>query len=384
MHPSETAAAMQLAVVVPTYNERANVHPFLEALEKALVEIPHEVIFVDDDSPDGTAAEIRSIALRNPQIRVLQRIGRRGLSSACLEGMMATAAPWVAVMDADLQHDERSLPEMFRLIVDGKLDLVVASRNIGSGSMGEFARSRVRLSNLGRRLSKLISKADLSDPMSGFFVADREFVEMCARSVSGVGFKILLDLTASSPRAVRFAEVPYTFRNRLHGTSKLDILVGLEYLQLLLDKTVGNLIPARFVTYSLVGATGYLIFLGLLYLLLSLGGLNFATAQVIATVIVIAANFFLNNSLTYRDLRLKGRGLLTGLLMFYAGCSIGVFLNVRLAEYARSIGVPWYGAGAAGLAVGAVWNYGVSAAITWRRVLRRAARATAVPGTEAL
>jgi len=377
------AAPAELAVVIPTFNERDNIEPLLASLDRALEGIAYEVIFVDDDSPDGTAAAVRAISRENPRVRVLQRIGRRGLSSACLEGMMATAAPYIAVMDADLQHDERILPEMLSRIQAGNLDLVAATRNKEGGGMGEFARHRVRLSHLGRRLSRSVSHTDLSDPMSGFFVVSRAFLEEVVHSASGTGFKILLDLVASARRPLRFAEVPYTFRKRVRGASKLDILVGIEYLQLLLDKTIGNLIPPRFLIFSMVGALGLLVSIGVLYLLFSVLKMEFSLAQALTTFVAMTANFFLNNSLTYRDRRLRGRRVAVGLLTFYAACFVGAVINVRIAQFTKGAGVPWYLAGGCGLAVGAVWNYGVTSITTWRQARERAAMpATALSNRE--
>src|SRR5208283_5098968 len=277
----------------------------------------------------------REISRTNARVRVLQRIGRRGLSSACLEGMLATATPYIGVMDADLQHDERILPTMLSELKEGKLDLVVATRNKEGGGMGEFADNRVRLSHLGRRLSRTVSHADLSDPMSGFFVIDRKFLDEVIHSASGTGFKILLDLVASARRPVRFAEVPYTFRKRMRGTSKLDILVGIEYLQLLLDKTFGNLIPPRFLIFSMVGVVGMLLSIGVLYLLFSDLKMQFSVAQAITTFVAMTANFFVNNSLTYRDRRLRGRRVVTGLLTFYAACFVGAVINIRIAQFIK-------------------------------------------------
>jgi dolichol-phosphate mannosyltransferase len=365
---------VELAIVIPTFNERDNIEPLLACLEQALPGIEYEVIFVDDDSLDGTAAGIRAISRQNPRVRVLQRIGRRGLSSACLEGMMATAAPYIAVMDADLQHDERILPEMLSRIKAGNLDLVAGTRNKEGGGMGEFGRHRVRLSHLGQRLSRTVSHTDLSDPMSGFFVVNRSFLEEVIHSASGTGFKILLDLVASSRRAVRFAEVPYTFRKRVRGASKLDILVGAEYLQLLLDKTIGNLIPPRFLIFSMVGALGLLLSIGVLYLLFSVLKIDFSLAQALTTFAAMTANFFLNNSLTYRDRRLRGKRVVMGLLTFYVACFVGAVINVRIAQFTKDAGAPWYLAGGCGLAVGAVWNYGVTSITTWRQARGRAAR----------
>jgi dolichol-phosphate mannosyltransferase len=282
--------------------------------------------------------------------------------------MMATPAPYIAVMDGDLQHDEGILPAMLEKIRNEKLDLVVATRNAEGGGMGEFSKHRVRLSNLGRRLSQWVSHTNLSDPMSGFFMLDRGFLEEVVHSASGVGFKILLDLVASSHRPVRFGEVPYTFRKRIYGTSKLDILVGLEYLQLLLDKAVGDLIPPRFIIFSMVGAGGLVLSLGLLYLLLSFGKMEFLTAQAITTFVAMTANFFLNNSMTYRDRRLRGRRLWIGLATFYAACFVGAVINLRVAAFIKDAGSSRYLAAACGLSVGAVWNYAVTSIITWRQV----------------
>ena len=365
-------AELELAVIVPTFNERDNVVPFLEALSRALSGIRYETIFVDDDSPDGTAEVVAAIALRNPDVRCLKRIGRRGLSSACLEGMLASSAPYVAVIDADMQHDERILPAMLSRLKDEKLDLVVGTRNSGDGGKGDMAHWRARLSETGRRLSAVVLHIDLSDPMSGFFVLDRQFLDEVVHSASGVGFKILLDLVASARRPVRIAEVPYTFRKRVHGESKLDILVGAEYLQLLIDKITGGVVPPGFLFFSLAGATGYLIFVATLFLFLHVFHMEFVAAQWLTTWIAMTANFFLNNSFTYRGRRLRGKAIITGLLSFWLACMIGVLANVRVAEFARDNGLPWYVAGGLGLTVGAVWNYGVTSIVTWRRTRRGA------------
>jgi dolichol-phosphate mannosyltransferase len=371
---ANASAALELAVVIPTLNERENVHPVLENLAKALEGIQYEVIFVDDDSADGTADCIREIARSNPHVHVLQRILRRGLASACIEGMMSTSAPHIAVMDADLQHDERILRQMFAILISDRLDLVVATRNALGGGMGEFSWHRVILSNLGHRLSRWISHTDLSDPMSGFFVLTRDYLEEVVRSTSGIGFKILLDLVASSKRPLRVGEVPYTFRERLYGSSKLDIVVGLEYLQLLLDKKIGNLVPVRFLLFSTVGAIGVLLASVLLYVLVSVFSMDFLKAQAITTFVAMTGNFFLNNNMTYRDRRLKGRRIFTGLAMFYLACSFGAVINLRIAASGKDLGLPWYVAGACGLAVGAVWNYGITSFTTWRKTRLRSAR----------
>ncbi len=366
--------ALELAVIIPTYNERANVTPLLERLRKVLAGIEWEAVFVDDNSPDNTAGLVREIGRLDYRVRVLERIGRQGLASACIEGMLATAAPYLAVMDADLQHDETILPAMFERIRSENLDLVVATRKSAGGSMGEFSKERVALSGLGSRLSHAVCRCDLSDPMSGFFVVDRRFFESVAHRLSGIGFKILVDLVASSTRPVRFAEVPFRFRKREHGESKLDINVGLEYLQLLLDKAMGNLLPARFVLFLLVGAVGLLVHLSVLGVLLYEARLRFAVAQIAATIVAMTFNFLLNNVTTFRDRRLHGAKLITGLAIYYVACSIGAVTNLAFAQFLLNKGSPWYIAGLAGMSISSVWNYGVNTVFTWRRGMRATER----------
>ncbi len=362
--------AYDLAIVLPTFNESANVAPLVDRLEKALHGVRYEVIFVDDDSPDGTADVVRLLAERRDNVRVLQRIGRRGLASACIEGILGTAAPYVAVMDADMQHDESVLPEMLRRIRDENLDLVVGSRNIAGGSMGEFTQWRVKLSHLGRRLSLMGAEHELSDPMSGFFVVRLSTFEQFAHRLSGIGFKILLDIVLSAGPALRIGEVPYRFGHRVHGESKLDMVVGLEYFELLVDKHLGNVVNVRFVLFAMIGALGVGVHLLILSALLKLVGLSFAAGQAVATFIVMILNFVLNNSVTYRDRRLKGWRFWSGLVTFCVACGLGVVANVAIANEAFRHGVPWVLAAVIGLLFTAVWNYGVTSMTTWRQERR--------------
>jgi dolichol-phosphate mannosyltransferase len=358
---------LELSVVIPTYKERANIAPLLTALEAGLQGLNWEVIFVDDHSPDHTADAVRELALVNPRVRIIERIGRRGLSSACIEGMMASPAPCLAVMDADMQHDETVLPEMFRLLQSRNLDVVVASRRITGGSMGEFARKRVRLSDLGSRVSKLVCHCEVTDPMSGFFIVDSHFFRASVPRLTGTGFKLLVDILASSPVSPRIAEVPYRFRNRVAGESKLDVNVELEYLFLIVDKLVGRYLPTRFVLFLCVGSLGLLIHLSILGMFHTFAPAAFSTGQVVATLSAMMFNFFLNNLVTFRDRRLKGMALLRGLFVFYAACTLGVLINLSFADRLFVAGLPWYLAGLCGVGISSVWNYGVNTIVTWRR-----------------
>jgi dolichol-phosphate mannosyltransferase len=358
---------LELCVVIPTYKERQNVGPLLASLETALQGLNWEVIFVDDHSPDHTADAVRTLALSNPRVRIIERVGRRGLSSACIEGMMASPAPYLAVMDADMQHDETVLPEMLHLLRSQSLDVVVASRRTAGGSMGEFAKERVRLSDLGSRVSKLVCNCKVTDPMSGFFMVDSRFFRASVSRLTGIGFKLLVDILASSTTSPKIAEVPYRFRNRQAGESKLDVNVELEYLFLIVDKLVGRYLPTRFVFFVGIGSLGLLIHLSILGIFHLVDAAAFSTGQAVATLSAMMFNFFLNNVVTFRDRRLKGLALLRGMFVFYAACSLGVLINLSFAHRLLAAGLPWYVAGLSGLAISSVWNYGVNTIVTWRR-----------------
>jgi dolichol-phosphate mannosyltransferase len=355
-----------LSVIVPTFNERDNLAPLTAALAAALDGLDYEVVVVDDDSPDGTAAEARAIAERDCRVRVLQRIGRRGLASAVIEGALATSSPAIAVIDADLQHDERILPVMLRRLHDEGLDLVVASRHAADGGMDALGADRVALSNAGRRLFGWLWRVPVSDPMSGYFVMTRAYFDEVAHGLSGVGFKVLVDLLASARRPVRVGEVGYRFRPRAHGVSKLDIVVEIEYLQLLFDKLTGGLIPPTYLLYALVGSAGMLFNFLVAGLLLRVRGLEFVQAQAAGALLAVALNFFLNNALTFRFARMRGARIVTGLLLFYVVCAIALVAQLAVAASLQRFGVHWVPATVAGIVIGSVWNYTIAAQLVWR------------------
>lgn len=361
------ALPAELAIVIPTYNEAANVATLVRAVERALPNVRWELLFVDDHSPDGTYDTVRSLAARDARIRIVHRYGRRGLSTACVEGIMASAAPFIAVMDADMQHDEAILGTMLDQIRRGDRDLIVGSRYSAGGGMGDWGEGRQRLSRLATRLAHRITRTDISDPMSGFFMITRAAFLRSLPALSSVGFKILLDIAASAPSPLRIAEVPYTFRPRQHGDSKLDSLVLWEYAQLLMDKAIGRYIPVRFLSFALVGGFGVLIHFAILTALFEGIGVSFGRAQSYATVVAISTNFFLNNILTYRDQRLRGRQLFYGWLTFNLVCATGAAANVGVADWLFERHNYWVVSALAGIAVSVVWNYAMSSLFTWRK-----------------
>jgi dolichol-phosphate mannosyltransferase len=356
----------ELAVIVPTLNEEANIPLLVERLHRALVGVAWEVVFVDDDSADGTADAVRAIARLDARVRCVQRIGRRGLASACIEGALATSAPYLAVMDADLQHDETLLPTMLAAVREEQIDIAIASRYVAGGSLGAWGGARARGSDLATRISRLIIGADIADPMSGFFVVERAAFDAAVRNLSGQGFKILLDLLASSPRPLRAREFPYTFRPRQFGESKLDAMVVWEFFMLIADKLVGRAVPVRFALFALIGGIGVLVNLAVLRSAM-LAGLHFALAEAVATLSAMVSNFLLNNQFTYRDRRLRGWRMLRGLAVFCVGCSVGALANIGIAAEVFGQGHSWWLAGLAGALIGAVWNYAIASTYTWGR-----------------
>lgn len=363
----KAGASPDLTIVVPTFKERENVEPLLELLHAALEGIAWEVIFVDDDSPDGTAGTVRAVARRDSRVRCLQRIGRRGLSSACIEGILASSAPYVAVMDADLQHDERLLPRMYHVLCNEPYDLVVGSRYVeGGSSAGLSSVNRERFSAIATVLSRLVTRTAIADPMSGFFMLKRDVFDSAVRRLSAQGFKILLDVLASAEPSPRVKELPFEFRPRRFGESKLDVMVAWEFAMLLADKMIGHIVPVRFALFALIGASGVIVHMCVLWAALRLAETSFTVAQTIATMIAMTANFFLNNLFTYADRRLKGWRALRGLVSFYAICGLGAVANIGIASYLFSQEEIWWLAGMAGILVGSVWNYAVSSVFTWK------------------
>jgi len=356
--------APDLCVVIPVLNERDNVAPMVDRLRATLDGIAWEAVFVDDDSTDGTREVVAAIGAEDGRVRLLHRIGRRGLASAYTEGVACSLAPYVAAIDGDLQHDETLLPRMLAVLQAGRADIVVGSRYVEGGAVGDWNRGRASLSGLATWLARLVLRTDLADPMSGFFMLTRTVFDRASRPLSAIGFKILLDLVASSPDTLRVMELPYRFRSRTAGVSKLDAGVLLDFVLLLLDKLVGRWVPVRFILFAAVGLMG----LGahLVVLRLGLTALSFRQAQAVATACAIAGNFTLNNRFTFRDRRLRGMALLRGLLVFGLVCGVGAVANLNVASLMLAENQDWWHAGLAGAAMSLVWNYSVGSTLTWR------------------
>ena len=282
-----------------------------------------------------------------------------------MEGWLAASGGIVAVIDADLQHDEAVLPAMIALIAGGSADLVVGTRYAGGGSVGDFAAGRARLSRLGTWLSRLVIRHRVSDPMSGFFMLSRPLLATIAPQLSADGFKILAEVLAVAPPATRIAEVPYVFRCRVHGRSKLDEVVLWDFAMFVAARLLGNRVPARFLSFVAIGGTGMAT--QLLAFAIGFGplGLPFRHAEAAAVLIAMTGNFLLNNALTYRDRRYSGWGLLRGLASYVAVCGLGAIANIGVASRLFAADPDWWPAVMAGIVVGTLWNYVATRWFTW-------------------
>lgn len=366
-----------LSIVAPAYNERPNIRPLVAVITAAMGDTPWELIVVDDDSPDGTCREVAAVAREGAPVRAIRRVGRRGLASAVVEGAMSARAEIVAVMDADLQHDERLLPRMLEVLATTDTDIVVASRHVAGGGMGDWDMGRQRMSNLATWAAKLLIGETVTDPMSGFFMTRRAVFDAAIYDMTQQGYKILLDLLTSSPHQLKVAELPYVFRNREEGESKVDVMILAEFAFLLIEKLTRGLIPPRFVLFAIIGGLGLLVHLAVLRVAMVVGA-GFLAAQGVATLAAMTFNYLLNNSVTYRSERLKGWKSLRGYVIFCIVCSLGAVANISVADLTMqgaggwALAGDWALAGVAGAVMSAVFNFGVASRFVWGRRRRRA------------
>lgn len=359
----------ELTLVIPTYNEYDNIHTLIDSIDRVLKDYKWEIIFVDDDSPDGTAGLVREISHGDLRVRCIQRLKRRGLASACIEGILASSSPYIAVMDADLQHDETILPEMLKSIMQDHTNLVIATRYSSGGSTGELVPWRAWISRQGTKFLQLFLKQRVSDPMSGFFMLRRTFFEKIMRKLSGKGFKILLDIIMTAGEDVSIRELPYKMRKRIHGTSKLDAKVIWDFFTLVMYKYSGTIIPYRFLSFATVGFTGIFVHLAILWTSYKYLDIEFIYSQIAATIIAMTTNYILNNELTFKENKLRGKDWFIGLLSFYAACTFGGMINVAVAGLLFERSIHWWFSGTVGAVSGAVWNYAITTTFTWKSSL---------------
>ncbi|MBK6868864.1 MAG: glycosyltransferase [Burkholderiales bacterium] len=354
---------MKLSIIVPTFNERDNILILVSRIEALMLDISYEIIFVDDDSADETWSVVDRLARVEPTVRRIRRIGRRGLASAVIEGCLSSSADLLIVMDADLQHDEKMIPEIVARLSDDA-DIVVVSRDFQKRLQG-LSPLRQRISRLANYLLQPLLSYKVMDPMSGFFgIRGTRFGEL-APKLSPVGFKILFDLISIRGGELVVVELVAYFGRRIHGESKLKLNVFIDLIEMYMFKIFGRMLPLRLLLFLGVGALGAVIHLIVLKLLHHGLSWSFVYSQLAATYIAMMLNFINNNLVTYRDHALSGRRFLLGAITFILICSVGAAANVAVASYLYDIGAIWWIAGLCGAIIGSVWNYSISRYVTW-------------------
>ena len=357
-----------LSIVIPTYNEKDNISKILEKLDGALKDITHEIIFVDDNSPDETSREVKNFMRNSSKIRLIHRIGRRGLSGAVIEGIFAANSELVAVMDCDLQHDEAKLSNMMKLFSSHPaLDLVIGSRFTDRGGISDKAFSRIRElgSKITTHLVKKLLNINSSDPLSGFFMVKKETFLHSAENLQTQGFKILADFLATSGKSIEIKEIGYKFKNRIAGESKMSFLTVLELIGLVLSQIFQGRVSIRFILFCMVGLSG--IFVQLLITGISMFFINqFPTSQTLGIMAAMTSNFFLNNTITFQERKLKSFDLIRGLFSFYLVCSLGAFTNIAVANHMFGFSSNWLISSFIGALFGAIWNFTLTSIFTWK------------------
>jgi dolichol-phosphate mannosyltransferase len=351
----------KLTVVLPTYNEADNIPVVLERLSRSLSGVDYEVVVVDDDSPDGTWRVAERLAEeRGYPVRVIRRVGERGLGTAIVRGLREARGDYVVVMDADLQHPPELVPKLYQKALETGADVVVASRYRPGGGVRGWSRHRLLISKAASLLAHLLlpESKRTSDPMSGFFLVRRTLAEQL--QLEGRSWKVLLEILAKAPHA-RVEEVPYTFERRLRGESKLGLKAMLSYLLDLL-----RLASYRPVKFATVGATGTAVNLAILWLLGDRMGLPSPLPFLAAFEISLTWNYALHDMWTFRGVRPPGARSAIVYWLKYHAASLAGFATYTLTGWAlHSLGLTYTLSGLAGILAGFTSNFLLSQHRVW-------------------
>ncbi len=389
-HLQAPARSLTFSLVIPTYNERGNVAKIVAQLTHLLdgfIPGDYELILVDDDSPDRTWQMAQDLTATYPQLQVMRRQSERGLSSAVIRGWQVAKGEILGVIDADLQHPPEVLITLLRATMEGA-DLAVASRHVEGGGVSDWSVVRRFLSRGAQVLGLIVCPAvvgRVSDPMSGYFMVRRSAI--AGPHLNPVGYKILLEVIGRG-NVGEIAEAGYVFQERESGESKVTWKQYVEYLghlarlrsrgrigrlrQKLPPKIAQTFPKERFIRYAIVGLSGVLVDMAVLYLLSDGLGLALTRSKIVAAEVAIISNFFWNDAWTFADVaqRQKGwRQRLKRLLKFNAICISGLILNVLLLNvfynlvFGRSLK---YVANLIAIGVVALWNFWLSLKLSWR------------------
>ncbi len=358
-----------LTIIIPTFNEFENVDKIIEKLKKVLYNrISYKIIFVDDNSNDGTSDKIKQYQKENSNIELILRIGRRGLAGACIEGIANSKSELIAIMDCDLQHDENKIPEMVDLFnQSSELDLVVGSRHTKDGiSSTGFSKVRSYGSIIATKITQILLRIKVSDPMSGFFMVRRKSIFPIIQKLQPDGFKILADIIACNRGKWVIKEIGYTFRKRVAGNSKMNFSVLLELIALIVSHLSFRYLSMRFVMFGMVGTSGIIVQVLSTFILITFLDYNFIVSHFLSVMIAMTSNFTLNNIITFKDRSLSGYRYFKGLISFYVVCSAGAFLNIASADFLYKELEIWIISSIIGAFIGAIWNFLSSSIVTWK------------------
>jgi dolichol-phosphate mannosyltransferase len=353
-----------VSLIIPTYNEKENIKPLVERVQKALNGYNYEIVFVDDNSRDGTIDIANELAARYP-IKLLVRRNEKGLATAVIHGIKNCSGKYVCVMDADLQHPPEKLPELFKAVENGA-DIAFASRYVPGGGCPQWGLIRRIISKGATKVSHVLlpSSRRVKDPMSGFFIFKRENVN--AEKLKPIGYKIALEILLIG-NFNKVAEVPFVFEERTAGQSKLKAKTQIDYLKhvISLMKRTGEY--KRFAKFIAVGLSGTLVNEGILLLVNSLTDWNHFVRLIPGIEVSIITNFLLNDTFTFADRRTgKTASFFRRLTRFNFIALAGAFINWGVGTLLITQGVNDYLALFIGIVVAFVWNYFLSTVWAWR------------------
>jgi dolichol-phosphate mannosyltransferase len=388
---SPSVSAPVVSVITPTYDEAENLPELVRRIHESLANVPHEIIVADDNSPDRTWAVAESLAADDETITVLRRFHDPGLSAAVLDGMSAARGSYLAVIDADLQHDPAALAPMLEMLRSGNADVAVGSRESEGGGYGEWSTQRRFVSWVATAIAKVFLRVPTDDPMSGYFMLTRDAYESTAVQINPMGFKILLEFIGRN-RDLRVGEVGYEFANRVHGRTKLNRSIIRSYLLAVAELRLGRQVDPVFLLYVMVGALGLVVNSTLFTLFEALGfplintGVNEALDPIYSSFVASVAVttlllFVVNNEFTFWEQRYTGWKMLPALLLFGLMTLVGTLVHVAVFSWLQETGfaLALLGADAArvlhnliGATVALVVNWYLNTSFVWKRRLQRA------------
>ena len=363
----------EISIILPTLNEEKNIGILLPKIQHILKDYTYEVIVVDDNSTDKTRHIAEEFFAINNNGFVLHRGALTGLSSAIYDGFNIASGNFLIVMDADLQHDEAILPELINKIATGKYDICIASRNIENGGYGNLILTRKLLSKFGIWLANFILNMKLSDPMSGYFGISRKLFEGIKHSINPRGFKLLLEILYKS-KNVNIAHIPYNFKVRKFGETKLTLAIGFEYLLALLDLKLGWVISYRFILFGFVGFIGsclnFSFFITFLYFDLPILWSVFYAAS-----LGMIWSFLANNFFTFSEYRYSRKKILLGLFLYLFLSLPGIFVQISVTSFLSNLmqgsfylSDYLYFIYLVAVICGAALNYIIHLNITWKKL----------------